>query len=27
VGKVVRPGDTNANGIPQVLTGGDATCP
>jgi type IV fimbrial biogenesis protein FimT len=27
VGKVVRPGDTNANGSPQVLTGGDATCP
>jgi type IV fimbrial biogenesis protein FimT len=27
VGKVVRPGDTNANGIPQLLTGGDATCP
>jgi type IV fimbrial biogenesis protein FimT len=27
VGKVVRPVDTNGNGIPQVLTGGDATCP
>ncbi len=27
VGKVVRPVDTNANGSPQVLTGGDATCP
>lgn len=27
VGKVVRPVDTNANGIPQVLTGEDATCP
>lgn len=27
IGKVVRPVDTNANQIPQVLSGGDATCP
>jgi len=27
LGKVVRPVDTNGNGTPQVLSGGDATCP
>lgn len=27
LGKVVRPVDTDGNGIPQVLSGGNATCP